>query len=106
MMPQNMHRLNAFFMLTMVVIATLNVCGMRNPNKRKQVYDFCRQHKFDIVCLQESHITHVDETTKWEKEWGGQALWSLGTPNSRGVGILLSPSLDLKITKTCSFFLH
>ncbi|KAI8514955.1 hypothetical protein Bbelb_075460 [Branchiostoma belcheri] len=83
----------------MVVIATLNACGMRNPNKRRQVYNFCRQQHFDIVCLQECHISHVEETALWEREWGGQALWSLGTPNARGVGILLSPSLDLNVVK-------
>ncbi|KAI8486240.1 hypothetical protein Bbelb_359560 [Branchiostoma belcheri] len=48
---------------------------------------------------EECHISHVEETALWEREWGGQALWSLGTPNARGVGILLSPSLDLNVVK-------
>ena len=89
----------SLFLVTMLSIITLNVCGMRNPNKRAQIFNFCRQHKFDIVCLQECHIKNQSEVTQWEKEWGGRALWSLSSSHSKGVGILISPSTHFEISK-------
>ena len=83
----------------MVLIATLNVCGLRSPQKRRQVFGFCRQHKFDVVCLQECHVSSTSEAVLWEKEWGGQAFWALGSSQSRGVGILLSPSFNFDVVK-------
>ena len=35
----------------------------------------------------------------WEAEWGGKALFSHGSSNTKGVMILVNPNLELKVEK-------
>ena len=51
-----------------------------------------------MVPLQETHISK-DSAITWEAEWGGKAIFSHGSTNSKGVMILLNPKLDCKIEK-------
>ena len=53
-----------------VSIATINVRGLRDNLKRKQVLSFLKNSKHHIICLQETHEYAVDNK-KWEKEWDG-----------------------------------
>lgn len=74
----------------MVSLGTFNVRGLRNPLKRKKVFDYIRSTKTDIMCLQETHCGTEEEKLTWGKEWGGKAFWSNKRNNSGGTCVLLS----------------
>ena len=53
-------------------IVSFNVRGLNDFVKRKDVFDFLRNSKADIICLQELHVT--SETEKlFKSQWGGRA---------------------------------
>ena len=70
-----------------LTVATFNVRGIRDVNKRRKIFNYLHKKTFDIVCLQEVHSTKGQEK-RIKTEWGGQALFSHGESNSRGVAIL------------------
>ena len=53
-------------------VATLNVNGLADKRKRNIIFDYIRNKKYDITCLQETHGTN-QTTEQWSKEWGGKA---------------------------------
>ncbi|KAI8521375.1 hypothetical protein Bbelb_011290 [Branchiostoma belcheri] len=62
-------------------------------DKRNLAFDLCKQ--VDVAALQECHVSTLKEKKEWTRQWGGRAIWSLGTNSARGVGILLSPKVRL-----------
>ena len=68
---------------------SLNVRGLKNRLKRLKLFNYLKTQKFDLVCLQESHITNNDIQI-WEKEWGGKLFYNVGTGHSKGEVILVS----------------
>ena len=75
-----------------VTIATLNVNGLRNDQKRDMVFNYLTRKTISIICLQETHSVQTDEDI-WCKQWGGggcNIIFSHGKSNSRGVAILTS----------------
>ena len=74
-----------------IKIATLNVNGIADKRKRHIIFDYIRNQKYDITCLQETHGTNIT-TDDWTKEWGGKAHWNNGTHKSRGTAILFNPA--------------
>ena len=70
------------------------VCGTKQ--NEKTLYGLFKRDRYDIICLQESHITD-DVAELWEKEWGGQLLYSKGTPNSLGQITLIRKGMEGKI---------
>ncbi|KAK7486284.1 hypothetical protein BaRGS_00022454 [Batillaria attramentaria] len=83
-------------------LITLNARGIKNKNKRKALFSFFKQNKYDIICLQETHITK-EAADGWERKWGGKLLYTAGTERSRGEIILIAKHLSDNITvaKTC-----
>ena len=79
-------------------VLSLNVRGLREVNKRRQIFDFYRK-KCHILCLQETHSVQEDEVV-WTSEWGGQVYYSHGTNMARGVAILIQKDFPIKIEKT------
>ena len=77
-------------------IASLNVRGIANFKKRRKLFHYLHKKEFDIVCLQETHSLKVDYK-RWKSEWGGRMFCSHGTSNSRGVAILISKKVPLKV---------
>ena len=59
------------------------------------MFDFLR-NQGDIICVQEVHVDKDNENL-FTQQWGGQAIWSPGTSNARGVGILIKPSFNVEI---------
>ena len=78
--------------MTELSIITLNVNGIRDYKKRSILFDFLKRGKYDVIFLQETHISSVDECVLWNRESGFKGYWSLGTTSSCGVGILLRDS--------------
>jgi exodeoxyribonuclease-3 len=81
-------------------VVSLNVNGLRDHRKRRLLFEFLKNEKFDVIFLQETHIATVEDCVKWNKESGLKGYWSLGLSNSCGVGILLR---DPDRLKNCTF---
>ena len=77
-------------------LLTLNVRGLRDKTKRTNIFEFCRNKGSNIAFLQETYSTEEVED-KWKSEWNGPVLFSHGTNHSKGVLVLISPNLNLKM---------
>ena len=82
-------------------IASVNVRGIGNDNKRRETFNWLRNYKQSIYFLQEAHCTDSN-TDKWRSEWGYKALFSCCSGSSAGVCILFNNNFNLDILKTFS----
>ena len=71
-------------------IVTVNVRGLKNKKKRHCVFNFVKKGKYDVVALQECHITSEQEATQWELQWGGKLYYTSGTARSLGQTLLVN----------------
>ena len=77
-------------------IITLTVNGLREQRKRLFLFYFLNRLKFDIVLLQETHVSSLNDCVLWNCESRFKGYWSLGTSSSCGVGILVREGLQLE----------
>ena len=77
---------------------SLNVRGLNKTFKRRLIFRWLHRHKQNFIFLQECYSTNLC-TSKWQNEWGGNVFFSHGTNHSKGVMILINPSLVCKIEK-------
>ena len=84
-------------MADFINVASLNVCGLRNAKKRKQIFKMLKEKKTDIACLQETYITNNDYV-RWKKEWGGEMFFFEGTKHGRGQVTLIRNKLPFECT--------
>ena len=75
-------------------ICSLNVNGIRDYNKRLQLFTWLRMKGYDIIFLQETHCCNYSDSKLWEKEWGGACLWSFGGTRARGTAVLFRDGLS------------
>ena len=80
-------------------VASLNVRGLGNKEKRRETFNWLRSKRFSIYLLQETHCTN-NLMQQWTSEWGYQALFSCCTSNKAGVGILFNNNFTFQILKT------
>jgi exonuclease III len=78
-----------------VNIATLNVNGLRDANKRMGFLHWLCYSSFDIVCLQEVHALSSDECSSWFQPFGFSSLISPGSNHSRGTVVLYKSYFSL-----------
>ena len=83
-------------------ICSLNCNGLRDAMKRKQLFSWLDNKKFNIIFLQETHSGQDDEIS-WSKEWGGPVFYAHGTNDSRGVAILFKPGVNFTVHNKYSF---
>ena len=74
---------------------TLNVRGLRNQIKRRSIFSYLKDQNCQFYFLQETYSEPNDEKI-WRSEWGGDIFFSHGSTHSKGVCILINPSLSLK----------
>ena len=74
-------------------VISLNVRGLRNHVKRRSIFCFLKDQNCYVYFLQETYSEPNDENI-WKSEWGGDIFFSHGSLHSRGVCILLNPSLN------------
>ena len=92
-----------FFICSILMLfnfATLNVNGLGNTAKRKNVFNFLREKKVNIIFLQETHrVMEIEK--QWSCEWNGEVLYSHGRSRSKGVAILFNknPQFCCKINR-------
>ena len=63
--------------------------GINNVIKRRAIFNYYRS-RGDILCLQETHSNSSVEEI-WKNKWGGEAYYSHGNQNSRGLAIFCIP---------------
>ena len=79
-------------------LATWNVNGLGNPVKRKKVMTMLKNKKYDVVFLQETHMSK-EESEKLCAGWAGHVFYSIGSSKSKGVITLVSKHLQFKCLK-------
>jgi len=77
-------------------VCSLNVRGLNQAQKRRQLFRWLHNYKFDVIFLQDTYSTQ-NVTAIWKSEWGGNIIYSHGTNRSIGVAILFNPKLDVCI---------
>ena len=85
-------------MIPNLKIASLNVRGIRNnPRKRVILNELLSIHSLDVVFLQETHIQNFSQASNIFKNFNYESFHSFGEFHSKGVSILISSSLDVKV---------
>ena len=79
-------------------ITSLNCQGLGNYDKRKDVFNFLRQKKYSIYCLQDTHFTEREENYI-RAQWGYECFFSSYNSQSRGVAILFNNTFEYKLHK-------
>ena len=84
----------------------MNTRGLKNKIKRTALFNFLRKQRYDIVCLQETHVTKKD-IPLWEKQWGGQVIFQEGSNNSKGELMLVSKHFygEISLEKKCERYI-
>ena len=82
-------------------LASLNVRGLKDPTKRRQIFQYCKEKQFDVILLQETHLQKEDEYFV-RSIWGGDIFHSYGENNARGVAIMIrkETKVNVKDVKT------
>ena len=79
-----------------LIISTLNVNGLGDTDKRRDVFCSLRELKHDIFLLQETHIKQTDEN--YVRAVWGYELWVAGnSTNKNGVAILFNSTFEYKV---------
>ena len=76
-------------------IISLNVRGLRNKEKRNQIFRWCRQQRSDIIFFQETYWTNDFEMLV-RNEWPGPCFFAHGSNHSRGVSIMFNEKFEVQ----------
>ncbi|ESO98102.1 hypothetical protein LOTGIDRAFT_143124 [Lottia gigantea] len=79
-------------------ILILNCQGLRDIEKRRDVFNYLKQKKHHIYCLQDTHFTKNIESYV-TGQWGYKCFFNSFSNNSRGVAILMNNNFDFEISK-------
>ena len=77
-------------------IGSLNVRGLGDSVKRKDVLDRIKDYNLSVLCLQDVHFKD-DNIKLYEDEWGGRCIINAYTSESRGVAMMFKKDLELKV---------
>ena len=75
-------------------IAPLNVRGIGNNTKRREVFNWLRSKKLSIYMLQEVHCSE-NTADLWACGWGYKTLFGCCSSNKAGVSILFNNTLQI-----------
>ena len=82
-----------------LTFVSLNVRGLRDKVKRRNVLEWCKSKGSNIIFLQETYSTR-DVEENWKLDWRGPMIFSHGTNHSKGVLVLVTQSFGFKIEQT------
>ena len=77
---------------------SLNVNGIRDYHKRKDVFNYLRGKNAQIIMLQETHLKTEEENIV-RAMWGYDCILNGDSTNSNGVGIFFNTNFQYKIHK-------
>lgn len=84
------------FNFAKVKVVTLNVNGLKDSDKRRNIFHFLKSVDSNVILLQETHSTISDEKM-WSNEWGSHFLFSHGTNMARGVALIFQRNFPVQI---------
>ena len=79
-----------------ISIGSLNVWGLGNNDKRRQVFTWLREKKLNIYLLQEIKCTS-DKEKIWATEWGYKTIFNVNDRAAQGVCILFNNNFEFEI---------
>ena len=80
---------------------SLNIRGINEAIKRRKLFRWLHNGKYDVIFLQETYSDKTIENV-WRAEWGGNIFYSHGSKHSRGVMTLMRPTVKVEnISTTC-----
>ena len=79
--------------MTKLKIGSLNVRGLGGQHKRRDVMQYLNNMEFDIIFLQDTHLT-AKKIPFFNTLWKGRSYHSIYTNNSRGTSILIDKELN------------
>ena len=74
---------------------SLNVRGINKSIKRRNLFCWLHNGKYDVIFLQETYSDDKIENI-WRAEWGGDVFYSHGSKHSRGVMLLIKPTFKIE----------
>ena len=74
-------------------IFSANIRGLRQQFKRRDIFDYIKNLKSDIICLQETHLIQKD-LTMLSKEWNLDYYIAGSSTNSRGVMVMINNTFE------------
>ena len=77
-------------------LLSFNVRGIRSSTKRKALFTWLSERKYDIIFLQETYSTAEVEDI-WKTQWRGKLHFAQGSNRSCRVMILVRSDLDLDL---------
>ena len=75
-----------------------NIRGLRQHFKRRDIFEYIKNLKADIICLQETHLIQKD-LNMLRKEWNVDYFIAGNSTNSRGVMIMLNNTFEYKVNQ-------
>lgn len=72
--------------------------GLSVATKRRDLFHYMKSKKYNIICLQDTHINNKLESFI-KAEWGYDAYFSSYTTNSRGVMVLINNNFEQKVER-------
>lgn len=84
---------------------SMNVRGLKNVKKRRSLFSIFKREEYDIIGLQETHLTKNDRNSIL-REWGPNFHMSEGTNHSKGIGPLRITLVKFGITLVFYCELH
>lgn len=81
-----------------IKISSWNVNGLGSYLKRRKVLSYLKQKNSDVVMLQETHLLEKD-TPRINDKWIGWAYHNTFNQKKRGVSILFSKKVNLKVER-------
>ena len=74
---------------------SLNIRGINKSFKRRNLFRWLHNGKYDVIFLQETYSDDKIENI-WRAEWGGDVFYSHGSKHSRGVMLLIKPTFKIE----------
>ena len=81
-----------------ITIASLNVWGLGNDTKRREIFNWLRSKHFSIYLLEDVHCSEKSKDL-WTTEWEYTSFFSSFSSTKAGVGILFQNNFELRIMK-------
>ena len=81
-----------------ISIISMNVQGLGDKSKRKDMINFLKSKKFSICMLQDTHFIPSEEKYIWSL-WGYECFFSCHNSQSRGVATFINNTFDCKINE-------
>ena len=85
-------------MKSQITISSMNVRGLTDTVKRKDVFNWLKIKRYSIYCLQDIHVGEKNLKC-FKEDWGAEVITSVNSSESRGIAILFAKNLDYEIVE-------